>query len=115
MDPVLFGQILMMAIILLLTVVISSLAFNIGCAIDGTGAFQAMVGYALWLVNFCFMCGILGHFEWFDGVLYAGMTWPYVIAFFFALIPPLSHTRISGPLAVILLAIFLTKVFWMTR
>ena len=105
----------MMAIIILLTVVCTSMAFNIGSVIDGTGAFQAMVGYALWLFIFLAVCGILGNFNWFDGIIYAGMPWPYVIAFFCALIPPLSHTRLSGPLAVILLAIFLTKVFWMTR
>lgn len=112
MDPVLFGQLLMMTIIVVMTLVCLQLVMMWGTLIDSVHVWRAYVGYALWLFNFAFICGLFGDFDAFDRAIYAGIPWPYAISFFFLFIPGINNTRVSGSLAVLILATFLTKVFW---
>ena len=114
MDPVLFGKVLMVVIIITMTLVCLQLVMMWGSIIDSVHVWRAYVGYALWLFVFLVTCGLLGDFDLMDASIYAGIPWPYVLSFFFLFIPVINNTRLSGSLSVILLAAFLTKVFFTT-
>ena len=114
MDPVLFGKVLMVVIIITMTLVCLQLVMMWGSIIDSVHVWRAYVGYALWLFVFLVICGLLGDFDLMDASIYAGIPWPYVLSFFFLFIPVINNTRLSGSLSVILLVAFLTNVFFTT-